>query len=791
MSTVKVNAAYTASHSDLIIHLLTTGEIIALNTQAANFFSWHPHEVVNQIFFEKLLPHHRKVTITATHFAKMQSDQTISYKFKTAFPDKKMHELQWMIHCFDFSGLPQISKFYSLIGRDITDGSLPCGNETTPTEVKDALANLDSIIACMPGSVYWKDIKGVYRGCNDVVVKMAGLQSRQDIIGKTDYDFADMGLWGPNGHEIAESFRNTDLEVMRTGKEKLNFEEPPFLLANGQLIYQLDNKVPLRDGEGNIIGIVGVGLDITERKRLAEELKHKQDVEAANKAKSEFLAIISHELRTPLTGILGMAELLKNSKLTAAARNEYLHTILQSGSYLLSLINSILDFARLEAGKFELSSSPIDLKVLIEEVTLMLGVQAKAKGLELLISYQAGVPNKIIADSRALRQIIINLVGNAIKFTREGYILISVHCLEQSVDTAKLEISVKDTGLGMPADKLEQIFEHFKQLDDPSYTGGSEGTGLGLSICRSLVELMNGAISVKSQVGLGSEFLCTIDFLLQSNAIAQLPWAQYEASVRVLIIDDTARAEVIRKQISQSNCQVSSGAEALNILISAQALNDGYRVVIIDQNLSSADPYQLLRIINARNSLLKPMPLLLAANGSLRARKAAANEGFFSVLIKPIQPIELQTQLTTAWEKWVEKHALVYPTAPLYSPKILVVEDNKVAQKVHKKLLEKLHCHVTIAENAEQTYQRLSQKYDLIFLDVGLPDVSGYEIAKEIRKREAASGKARTPIIALTGYDDEEHKEAALKAGMDAVRVKPVNLEELKGLLMFWVGNLD
>ena len=160
------------------------------------------------------------------------------------------------------------------------------------------------------------------------------------------------------------------------------------------------------------------------------------------------------------------------------------------------------------------------------------------------------------------------------------------------------------------------------------------------------------------------------------------------------------------------------------------------------------------------------------------------------MLIKPIQPIELQTQLTTAWEKWVEKHALVNPNEPLYSPKILVVEDNKVVQKVHRKLLEKLHCHVAIAENAKQTYEQLSQQYDLIFLDLGLPDVSGYEIAKEIRKREAASGKARTPIIALTGYDDEAHKKAALKAGMDAVSIKPVNLEELRGLLMFWVGNL-
>lgn len=515
----------------------------------------------------------------------------------------------------------------------------------------------------------------------------------------------------------------------------------------------------------------------------------RRHVDTANKAKTHFLCIVSHELRTPLTGILGMAQLLNSKTISPSQRKEYVHAILKAGAYLLSLINNVLDFTRLEEGKFELSPAPIDFKMLIEEVSLMLSAQAKAKDIELLVSYEPAVPNKIIADSRALRQIIINLVGNALKFTTKGYILTKVRCIEQHGNSVRLEISISDTGIGMPRDKLRTIFEHFQQLDSP-YTRNTEGSGLGLSITKNLVELMDGEIGVTSELGKGSTFYCLIDFPLQSEGITELPWSAYEGNVRTLIIDDTARAEVIRKQISTSNCQTSSGAEALNTLISAQTLGDPYKIVIIDQQLKSTDPLELLNTIKLRRKLYKPMPVLLASSGTLKAKQAALEAGFFETIVKPVRPIELQTALTTAWERWTEKyhHATHLPV----KPKVLLVEDSKVIQIVHKNFLENLGCRVRVAENSTEALGFLEEKtFDLILMDIGLPDVSGPEIARLIRQKEHLQQQPRTPIIALTGYDDPQQVEICMAAGMDEVVIKPIQQEGLQQLIKRWVQSRD
>lgn len=658
--------------------------------------------------------------------------------------------------------------------------------EEMSKEARNAFANLQSIVACMPGSLFWKDRTGAYRGCNDRTVEMTGYKFREEFIGKTDEDIGKMLGWSK---EHIDELKRIDTEIMATGRAIINFESPPMPIADGNAITQLTNKVPLRDGEGNIIGVLGISIDISDRKIMETELElARQRAESANKAKSHFLCIVSHELRTPLTGILGMAQLLNSKNADVSERKEYVQAILKAGAHLLSLINNILDFTRLEEGKFELSPSPIDFKQLIEEVSFMLSAQAKARGIELLISYEPSVPNKIIADSRALRQIIINLVGNALKFTKAGHILTKVRCVELFNDTAKLELSITDTGLGIPKDKLKTIFEHFQQLDNPS-SRTTEGSGLGLSITKNLVELMDGEIGVTSEEGKGSTFYCIIDFPLQSEAISELPWSDYEGNVRTLVIDDTARAEVIRKLISTSNCQTAAGFEALNTLISAQTLGDPYKIVIIDQQLKSADPYELLQAINNRRKLHKPMPLLLASSGTLKAKKYASNAGFFETIVKPVRPIELQTAMTSAWEKWAEKHdAGVIPSGP----KILLVEDNKVIQIIHKNFLENIGCSVKIAENAEQTYALTADhKFDLILMDIGLPVISGPVITERLRQLEIEKDLERTPIIALTGYDDPSHRDICFNAGMDDIVIKPIQQENLKILLSRWIKSAN
>jgi PAS domain S-box-containing protein len=651
--------------------------------------------------------------------------------------------------------------------------------EEISKEARNAFANLQSIVACMPGSIYWKDRNGVYRGCNDLTVQMSGYAFREELIGKTDDDLAEKLGWDKSQ---VDEIKRIDQEVITTGHSLTNYELPAVKVADGSTPIHLTNKVPLRDGEGSIIGVLGISIDITNRNKIEKELElAKQRAELANKAKSHFLCIVSHELRTPLTGILGMAQLLNSKHTEINERKEYSQAILKAGTHLLSLINNILDFTRLEEGKFELSPSPIDFKILVEEVSLMLSAQAKAKGIELLISYEPSIPNKIVADSRALRQIIINLVGNALKFTSTGHILTKVRTVEHAGNSVKLELSVTDTGIGIPKDKLKTIFEHFQQLDSP-YTRTTEGSGLGLSITKNLIELMDGEIAVTSEEGKGSTFSCTFDFPLQGEGISELPWSIYEGNVRTLVVDDTARAEVIRKQISTSNCQTAAGFEALNTLISAQTLGDPFKIVIIDQQLTSADPIELLHAINNRRKLEAPMPVLLASSGTLKAKKAAIESGFFEIIVKPVRPIELQTAITTAWERWAEKLHLISATIAHF--KVLLVEDNKVIQIVHKNFLENLGCIVHLAENAEETYaQYANKKFDLILMDVGLPGVSGPMITKEIRRIETEKQLERTPIVALTGYDDQSHIDVCLQAGMDEVVIKPIQQENLQKLI--------
>lgn len=389
-------------------------------------------------------------------------------------------------------------------------------------------------------------------------------------------------------------------------------------------------------------------------KETEVELHHtKVRLEAAVHAKSEFLAVISHEFRIPLTSILGMAKLLSMDNLSKEKQQEYVQHISSAGMHLLTLINDMLDFAKLEAGKVELSLNPIDLSALVEETCTMLTPLSKAKNLELLVDIEESVPHLILGDKRALKQIIINLIGNAIKFTECGYVSLQVDCLEKNSQAAKLVISVSDTGIGIPEDKQEMIFDHFSQVDS-SHSRHYGGTGLGLTITKSLVELMSGTITLASQVSKGSTFCCEIEFPLLTESNLTSPWMPYQSNVRILIVDDTRRGEVIRKQISPSNSQVVSGKEAFETLLASYQLADPYDIVLIDQKLLGMDAFDLAETI-CKHTKFQPMLVLLADDGLTSTKKLAMMTGFFECIVKPIHPMALQVTLTAAWERWIEQ----------------------------------------------------------------------------------------------------------------------------------------
>lgn len=382
------------------------------------------------------------------------------------------------------------------------------------TKFIDGMSYLENVLAVIPGNVYWKDRAGKYLGCNDNMARILNLPSRYDIRGKTLFTLAPT-------KELASTIDKYDENIMLTNQEK-TIEEFAHD-ADGQPATYLTRKVPLHNEEGKVIGMLGISLDITERKKLENDLIEAKDrAEAANKAKSEFLAMISHELRIPLTGMLGMAQLMQSDDGLLEIHREAAYDIIKSGDHLLALVDDLLDISKLEANKMQLNLAAMDLKNLIEKVVSMLLSKAKQKNLELQIHYEENTPHLIYSDSRALQQILLNLIGNAIKFTKAGHIFIKVTYVSQLPYNAKLMLTIEDTGIGIPADKLESIFEPFNQADT-SITRQYGGTGLGLSICKSYVELMGGNIEVESEIGKGSIFTLTIPFSLQQTTIVTSP----------------------------------------------------------------------------------------------------------------------------------------------------------------------------------------------------------------------------------------------------------------------------
>jgi two-component system sensor histidine kinase/response regulator len=637
----------------------------------------------------------------------------------------------------------------------------------------DEPINLLDIVEALPGYIYWKNVHSQYMGCNKNLASVSGLKQCSDIAGKKDEDFG----WGA---EQAESFRQDDQEVMRTGQIKITEHILPIPTVDSSYMYVRTEKIPLYNQQGKVVGILGVALDITDRKRAEEALKEaKERAEVANQAKSQFLSVTSHELRLPLSAILGMTDFLLTDDLTVQERQEYLNSISTAGAHLLSLINDILDFAKLEADKFELAPAELDLKRLVEEVSTLMAAQTKLKGLDLWVNYEPTVPHLILGDSRALRQIIVNLVGNAIKFTETGHIAINVRCLEQSPTHAKLELSIEDTGIGIPKDKLGIIFERFQQVDS-SYSRAYGGTGLGLAITKKLLELMNSTVNVTSELGKGTTFSCMIEFPLQEGAISSSPWTAYQAKVRILVVSNSLKGEIIGKHLGVTSCQtISSPKEVLNTLITAQRLHEPYDIVIVDKKLYNPTEFNLINVLQKHKKLRTPMCLLLTSSASLKEREEIKALGFYDFIIEPIQPLNVQTTLTTAWQRWSEEQQMRQEKRrSLIKLHVLLVEDDKMIQFIHKRILMKLGCQVTIAESGKEALQMLNNSYDIVFMDMGLPDIAGPDILKEFRNVESAG--QHTPIIAVTGFGAEHDLQVFLEAGADEVLVKPVKREKFQ-----------
>ncbi len=657
-------------------------------------------------------------------------------------------------------------------------------------ELRKAQSMLTSVLNTIPVRVFWKDKQGQYLGANTLYAKDAGHLAADNMIGKTDADMP----WA----EQADKYRLEDLEVVNNGKPMLNFTDKTPGLA-GKTMWMEINKVPLLDDDHRIIGVLGTSQDVTARHAAEEKLKSAINrAEQANLAKSEFLATMSHEIRTPMNAVLGMAQLLEDTELSDEQK-DYLNTIKHSGNGLLSIINDILDFSKLEADKCQLESISFNLERVCQESMELVAGNSKRKSIEFLFDYDPDCPRYFYGDPSRMRQIMINLLGNAVKFTEQGFIRLG---MDYQATQQQLRIDVEDSGIGIREDALDHLFDEFTQADQ-STTRIYGGTGLGLAITHKLVSLMKGDITVASELGKGSTFNLSLPL-----AVAEEPASVtrlLQQSPRILFVDDN---EMIRDIFAPMLEHM--GAEVTILEDSDQVMDHLYRaldeqpyqITILDQNMADTSVLQLGKQIRQDQRLDQLKMMIFAAAGEKGDSAAFARIGFDAYLSKLCRYEVLQSMLSmmlqhTPDQPIITQHSIEESLQSernreqQFQANILLVEDMLPNQIIARKILSKIGATVDIASNGQEGVELFQQgDYDLVLMDCRMPVMDGYQATEIMREQESQQPAGRhVPIIALTANCSKEERALCLEAGMDDVVTKPFKQADLANCLQQWLAS--
>ena len=590
-------------------------------------------------------------------------------------------------------------------------------------------------------------------------------------------------------------------------KEAYDIEFRVLRADTGETIWGRFTRKAFYDVSGEPYKMFGTTVDITHHKMAEFKAMN------ADRAKSEFLANMSHEIRTPMNGIMGMTQLLANCQLGPRER-EFVKTIDRSGQALLTIINDILDFSKIEAGHIELDHSPFLLRESLEDVTSLLSTAATDTGIDLLLRIDPDLPETYIGDVGRVRQILTNLVGNALKFTHEGHVLINVTGVVTD-QIAKLNIAVSDTGIGIEEDQLSQVFEKFNQADG-STTREYEGTGLGLTIATNLASLMNGGITAESEVGKGSTFTIEIELAVTENATKAIDEELGSIRGNILIIDDIVmNHEILKEQLSSETCKcisVNSARKGLAVLAKAAEKNIPIDLVIVDYQMPQMTGEDFIRIVKTHVSY-KHIPLILYSSvGDDGLKQRLKNLGVNGYITKPTRHHELlrtvSKAISDAKSPVKEDLSKERPVADITStihqkPKaqtaghtgqidVLIAEDNEVNQMFIKYIMEDMGLSFKIVPTgrlAVDKWKLLNPK--IILMDISMPDWNGYEATQAIRDLEVQLSRPRTPIVAVTAHALKEDRQNCLDNDMDDYISKPIAIDSLKEMLAKWANIND